>query len=213
MGRVAADDNSSAPGAIRYSVVRYPERFPEILKLRRAAYAADHKDAGYDSDDAVTGPRDLQATVVIAESAGRIIGSERLNPPISGPILYRNCRPEGPLHKLPPKSEFLEMSWGCIHPDHQGRGLFRSLSAHNLIAAEKFGRPYLLAGSSAKLWPFWRQCGYRKTGVTYRGAVTGIEHSVNLLDLAAVLAGRNIAPEFARVLLPLLAAARAAGSG
>lgn len=189
--------------SIRFSVVSFDERAPEIIELRRAAYSAAYTPDHYNEVASLTDPRDRQASVVIAELEGQIIASARLRPPLPGPILHANCRLEGSFSALPPKSELLECGWLCIHPDHQGKGLVWPFAAHKLAAAQQHGRPYIVAATEENNWPIWRSCGYRKIALSYRGAVTGIEYSVILLDLAAVLAGQGIAPALARALQEL----------
>lgn len=204
----------SGGGPARFSVVRYPERFPEILKLRRTAYQAAQKfgpDTAESEENEEADPRNLRSLTVIAEVAGQIVGSLRLTPPLPGPILHHTCKFSEPVQGLPPRSDFIEASWACVHPGHQGKGLFWYLAAYMVLVTEQLGKPYLVGGTDASMWPNWRRCGYRKTGSTYRGALSDNTYWVMYLDVEEILAGRNIAPEFARVLLPLVDTVRAIG--
>ena len=194
----------SAEDPIRFSVCRSPERLAEILQLRRLAFAAPRPSdpsstVAYEHD-----PRDEDASVVIAESAGRIIGSVRLCRPIPGPILHHTSRISGSTRGLPVRADYIETSRACIHPDHRGKGLFWHLVAHMLHAARAFGRPYLVAGTGSRHWRNWRRCGFTKIGATYRRAHSEAEYSVLVLELRRALEPRGIAPELARALAPLL---------
>ena len=178
-----------------FSIVGYPERRREILALRRAAYAASGKCGPDNATEENIDPRDFRAANVIAEVEGRIVASVRLTPPLPGPILQPSCALRGPTDQLPAHSDFVEASWGCIHSEFQGQGLLWQLSAHMLVAADTFGRPYLLIGSDRQIWRHWQRCGFRKTGVTYRGTLSGNEYFVVTLNLNEVLAGRGIDPK------------------
>lgn len=199
----------TAESSLRFSVIPYPERLSEIVELRHLAYTAANK-LGPGTVETVeteeADPRNRQATLVIAEDGEQIVASVRLTPPLAGPLFHHNCRFDGPVHGLPPRPEFLESAWACIHPDHQGKGLYWELVAHMVLAAKRLGKKYLVGGTTAHLWPNWRRCGYRNTGTRYTGVLSTTELWVVVLDVEEVLAGHNIAPEFARVLLPLAAA-------
>lgn len=191
---------------IRYRVVQYPERLDEVLALRRAAYGAAQKHGPDDAESAEgdgADPRNLRSSTVIAELEGQIIGSLRLAPPLPGPLLHHTCEFAEPVKGLPPRTEFIEASWACVHPAHQGKGLFWSISAYMVLVAKQLGKPYLVGGTDADMWRNWKRCGFRKTGSTYLGAISRNRYWVMLLNVDEVLAGHNIAPEFARVLLPL----------
>lgn len=194
-----------SPGPTRFDVVRYPERLPEILELRRVAFGAAGKIAPGTPAAELVDSRDLRSSIVIAQSAGHLVGSLRLTPALPGSVLGQ---PElvGPLPGLPATSEYLECSRACIHPDHQGEGLCWDLAAHMLTTARKLGKPYLVAAIAPDLWRFWWRCGYRKTGIPYINvAFRGHENEVGVLDVAAALEGRTIDAKLARVLSPLLA--------
>lgn len=194
------------PAQVQFSVVRNPERSAEVDELRRIAYGEAGK-SGPGSLEAgeVIDPRDLQAFVVIAEVAGRVVGSVRVIPPMPGPILHPECRLRGDTSSLPPRSGLAEGGWGCVHPDYQGQGLFWQLAAHMLLLGRDLGGTHLVAGSDVDLWPYWRRCGFSKTGVSYLGVHSGTEHAVMVIGLDALTSGRNMAPEFSRVLMPLAA--------
>ena len=205
--RLSAPRLSADP--IRFKVIAFPERIGEILELRKITYEAAQKIAPNTHPIDLTDSRDPKASFVIAESGGRIIGSVRLAPPVSGPLLYPDAMLKGPLTHIPPKSQILETAWACIHPDHQGQGLFWHLAAHMLITAKTYGKPFLIGAAEPKLWNNWRRCGYQKTGVSFERATTGREYSVIVLELAAVFEGRALGSSFAHALLPLLTASRA----
>ena len=179
-------------------VTRSLTRLPEILELRRLAYGA----AGKISSDAnafdLADPRDWGSTFVTAEVDGRLVGSLRLCRPLPGPLLDVEYRLDGPLDVLPHRMDLTEASRACVHPDFQGRGLCWHLAAHMLLAAAEQGRPYLLSACTPQLWNHWRRCGFRKTGVTAR--YRDVELAVILLDVEETLVGRDLAPEFVRVL-------------
>ena len=211
--RLPVPGAGDAADPIRFRVCRSPERLPEILQLRRLAFAAPRSPDPGSTETVEHDPRDEDASVVIAESAGRIIGSVRLYRPLPGPILHHTSRLSGSVQGLPAKADYIETSRACIHPDHRGRGLFWHLVAHMLHAARAFGRPYLLAGTERHHWRNWRRCGFTKIGATYRRAHSEAEYSVLVLELRRTLEQRGIAPELARALAPLLDSAPRATAG
>ena len=198
---------SSVDPPMRFTTVPYPERLGEILELRRAAYEAARKlgdDPARADEDQAWDPRNPGSTTLLAEMDGRLVGSLRLSHPLAGSFLHHSYRFDGPLTNLPPRSEILEGSWACVHPEYQGQGLFWQLAARMVQFAQDQGKAYLLGGADDGMWPTWQRCGYRETGLTYQGRLTGTPHRLMLLDVAAVSEGHHICPEFARVLLPLL---------
>ena len=184
---------------IRFSVVPFAERKAEILELRSVAYEEFHRLGTYRQAENLTDPHDAPSSMVIAERDGMVIGSVRLAPPLAGPILNRYYPLCGSLSVLPPQTHFIESGWGCIHPEHQGRGLFWYLVGHKLLAARAFGVPYIVGSTAESLWPLWQSCGYRKIELSYPGMVTGIHYSAMRLELDKVLAGEGIAPVLSRV--------------
>ncbi|MCG8461773.1 MAG: hypothetical protein MI919_36285 [Holophagales bacterium] len=196
-----------SPG-IRFGLVRNPHRAAEIRELRRLAYSSAGKSGpdGLDGEESAAepaDPRDARAFTVIAEDGDQLVGSVRVIPPGDGPILHPTCQLLGDVGALPPRHQLAEGGWGCVHPSHRGQGLFWSLAAHMFLLGHDLGGTHMLAGSDGELWTYWRRCGFRKTGITYRGTHSGAEYSVIVVDLAEVLAGLRLVPEFARVLLPL----------
>ena len=190
----------------RFDVLRFPDRWPELLELRRAAYVADGLVSPETNAADLYDPRDDRAAVVVAQSQGRLVGSLRLTPSLeAGPILHHTCQFAEPVRGLPDKSEYLEVSRVCVIPEHRGHGLLWELAARMVILAREQGKRFLVGGIRPGLWPYWQRCGYRKTGVTYRQmGFGGIEHEVGILDVEETLTGRSLDPKFARVLLPLV---------
>ncbi len=187
-----------------FSVVRFSQRQSEILELRRIAYAEAGKLGRGKAKTDETDSRDAEALVVIAEVTGQLVASVRLALARPGLIFDQSCRFHGDLHSVPSGSDSVEASWGCIHPDLQGKGLFWLLAAHMLIEAAHLGRGYILSGTDVNLWSYWRRCGFRATGATYRYAHSDHRYQLIVLDIQAALAGRGIDPKFASVLVPLI---------
>lgn len=195
---------SSVPDRFRFEVVRHGDhRMEEILDLRRTAYVEAGKVDPLIASSKMTDRRDRHAWIVIAQADHRIVGTLRLAPPLPGPIL--GCPELGEsVPGLPPGSDYLECSKVCVHPEAQGQGLFWYLAAHMLFTAREVGTPYLVGGIDRSLWHFWSRCGYRRVGASYLSrSLTGIQHWVGLLDVAASLAGRTISPKFAHLLAKL----------
>lgn len=190
---------------LRFSLVRCGERAEELRELRGAAYGGAGKSGPERPDSDRSDPREDRAVMILAEVEGRLAGSLRVIPPGPGPILHPECRLEGDLGTLPPCAETAEGGWGCVHPDFGGRGLFWHLSARMFTVAHEFGANWLIAGSDAQLWQFWQRCGFRKTGITYRGVYSRALYSMMIAKIVDVLRGRGVAPELAEVLEPLVA--------
>lgn len=180
----------------RFTVLRYPQHFEEIRALRRLAYGR----AGKSGPDPIRleGPdrRDLESRVV-AGWVGQNLDNEtlvtsiRLNRPVPGPRLHHTCRLRGEVSTLPAVDSTTECGWGCVHPEFHGRGLVWELAAHMVLAARQMGRPYVISGTDAQVWPMWERTGFRRTGAMYTGAVSGNDYWVMVLDIDAVLTGRQ----------------------
>ena len=183
------------PSPIRYRVLQGLERYDEVLALRREAFGVGHL--------AVTlaDPRDRQASLIAALSGTRIIATLRLTPPLPGPLFHPATRFRGRVHELPARSECLESSRACIHPDFRGQGLFWQLAAEMVCTARDLGKPYLVGGADQNLLSFWTRCGFEAAGVTYGYPGGSIEkYRVVVLEVTRVLAGRGIAPELEQAL-------------
>ena len=188
-------------GLFRYTVLRYPERFAEICALRRLAYGEAGKSGPDAVDTDLPDERDLEARVVVGLRGETLLSSIRLNLPMVGSRLHSTCRLRGDLNQLPRQADTSECGWGCVHPDYKGRGLLWELAAHMVLAARRMGRPYVLSGTDAAVWPMWQRVGYRKTDVTYTGALSGNRYWVMVLDLEEVLSGeRSLGRRFAAAL-------------
>lgn len=212
-GETSAASNRGPSGATmapyRFGVVHSPERLSEVLELRRITHLAAGQVEPHRTAAEMVEPRDLEATMVIAEQADQLVGTTRLVPPLEGTILHCGCRLEGAVDELPPKDEMIEASSGCIHPEHQGQGLFWNLVAHAWnTAAQVYGRPLLVGACEDRLWPFWQRCGFCRVPVYYAGAVTGRRYQVMLLELAPVLEGQGVDRRLARHLRALRSADR-----
>lgn len=189
--------------SLSFRLVRFEERRDELLELRRAAYGAVGKLGPGRAKQVETDSRDEQAWILVAEEAGRPAASVRLTPPLPGPVqtqvqLWSSLDP-----KLPRSFEhdYTEVSWACIHPDHQGRGLFWSLAAGMIQSSAKLGRRYLIGGADDHLWRYWQRCGFRDTGFVYRNP--GSDHSFRMIvfDTEATWAPGELDPRLERELM------------
>ena len=201
----AVPDISAEASEPRFDVLAYPERIDEILELRRLANCSANLLPPETLAAELIDPRDFEASNVVAEISGRLVGTLRLAPPLEGFILNQANPCVRPVNGLPGTSEYLETAWASIHPNYHGRGILWHLVAHMVLTAKQRAKPFLVGGTSPDMWRFWRRCGYRKTGILYLGRnAPSLQYSVIILDVEAAIEGRNIAPQLARVLGPLL---------
>ena len=185
-----------------FRLVRFQDRQDEILELRRAAYTSVGKLGPGRAKQVETDSRDERAWVLVAEEAGQLVACVRLTPPLPGPVqtqvqLWSRLNPD-----LPGTFEldYTEVSWACIHPDHQGRGLFWSLAAQMILAAAKLGRRYLIGGADDSLWSYWRRCGFRDTGFVYRHGLSDHAFRMIVFDTEAPRSSLALDPRLEREL-------------
>lgn len=164
--------------------------YREVLALRKLAYVQAGK-VSPDAPEAEMGDDfDRQSRIVTARYRGRLVGSIRVMFPRSeSDRLKHEDYCELPA-SLPPRTEIVEMSKACTHPEFRGSDLFYSIIKHGALAAIQSRRKYILMSCTDQLYPIYKKLGFDDLGVSYVHAKMGLRHYVMLGEVAAMVAGR-----------------------
>lgn len=165
-------------------MLRSDERADDVSALRRLAFAG--RFGPEDLAQGISDPRESRARVVVAEGERALVGSVRLIPPGPGPLLYPTTRFVGDVGTLAPDPVRAEAGWGCVHPEHQGTGLFRRLMKRTISVARSFKAEALILATRREHSAFWRSLDFEVTGVSYRGAFSGADYVVVSVDLLRI---------------------------
>ncbi len=178
----------STSRAFDFGCVRSEEDYGEVLALRRLAYVHAGK-AGSDTAAEEMGDAfDARSRILTAKYRGRMVGSVRVMFPRTeaDPLKHEEyCT----LPKLPPRSEIVEASKACTHPDFRRSDLFYSLARQAGLVTLQSGRRYILLSCTDSLVRLYKKLGYKDLGVSYVHRTMGLRHHVMLGDVLSMLVG------------------------
>jgi predicted GNAT family N-acyltransferase len=180
----------STSRAFDFGNVQGEADYREVLALRRLAYV----DAGKISSDAIEASMgdafDRQSRIITARYRGLLVGTIRVMfPRNESDRLKHEDYCELPA-SLPPRTEIVEMSKACTHPEFRGSDLFYSIIKHGALAAIQSRRRYILMSCTDQLYPIYKKLGFKDLGISYVHAGMGLKHYVMLGEIAAMVAGR-----------------------
>jgi hypothetical protein len=180
----------STSRAFDFGSVRSEEEYQEVLELRRLAYVHAGKLSPDAPVEAMGDQLDRQSRIVTARYRGRLVGTVRVMFPRSESDRLRHedyC--ELPA-SLPPRTEIVEVSKACTHPEFRGSDLFYSIVKHAALVAIQSRRRYILMSCTDQLLPIYKKLGLRDLRVSYVHAGMGLRHTVLLGEVAPMAAGR-----------------------
>jgi hypothetical protein len=175
--------------AFDFGSVRTEEEYAEVLALRRLAYIHAKKVAPDASPEQMGDEFDARSRIITARYRGRLIGSTR--------VVFARSETDRLKHDdyvelpawLPPRTEIIESSKTCTHPDFRGNDLFYSLLKHMALVTFQARRRWLLMSCTDGLRPLYKKLGCKDVGVTYVHPTMGIKHHVMIGDVLSMLVG------------------------
>ena len=180
----------STSRAFDFGSVADEDDYREVLALRRLAYVHAEKVSPDAADEEMGDAFDTQSRIITARYRGKMVGSIRVMFPRSeSDRLKHEDYCELPA-SLPPRTEIVEMSKACTHPDFRGSDLFYSIIKHGGLVAIQSRRRYILMSCTDQLYPIYKKLGFQDLGVPYVHATMGLRHHVMLGEVAAMVAGR-----------------------
>lgn len=179
----------STSRAFDFGSVSSEAEYAEVLALRRLTYVHAKK-VPPDAADADMGDEfDARSRIITARYRGTLIGSTRVVfARTDGDRLKHDDYVQLPSW-LPPRSEIIESSKTCTHPDFRGNDLFYSLLKQMAIVTLGAGRRWLLMSCTDSLRLLYRKLGCVDVGVTYLHPTMGIKHHVMLGDVLSMVVG------------------------
>lgn len=179
----------STSRAFDFGNVTTEEEYREVLALRRLAYVQAKKVSPDATDEQMGDEFDACSRIVTARYRGRLVGSTRV----------AFARTEGDRLKhdeyvklpswLPSRTEMIESSKTCTHPDFRGSDLFYSLLKQMAIVMLQSGRRWLLMSCTDGLRPLYKKLGAKDVGVTYVHPTMGLKHHVMMGDIVSMVVG------------------------
>jgi len=180
----------STSRAFDFGSVADEDDYREVLALRRLAYVHAEKVSPDAADEEMGDAFDPQSRIITARYRGKMVGSIRVMFPRSeSDRLKHEDYCELPA-SLPPRTEIVEMSKACTHPEFRGSDLFYSIIKHGGLVAIQSRRKYILMSCTDQLYPIYKKLGFKDLGVSYVHAKMGLRHYVMLGEVAAMVAGR-----------------------
>ena len=180
----------STSRAFDFGSVRNEDEYREVLALRRLAYVHAGKASPDTADEKMGDDFDRHSRIITARYRGRLVGSIRVTfPRTETDRLKHEDYCELPA-SLPPRTEIVEMSKACTHPEFRGSDLFYSIIKHGGLVAIQSRRRYILMSCTDQLYPIYMKLGFQDLGVSYVHATMGLRHRVLLGEVAAMVAGR-----------------------
>lgn len=175
--------------AFDFGSVRSEEEYAEVLALRRLAYIHAKKISPEATPEQMGDEFDARSRIVTARYRGRLIGSTR--------VVFARSETDRLKHDdyvelpawLPPRTEIIESSKTCTHPDFRGNDLFYSLLKHMALVTFQARRRWLLMSCTDGLRPLYKKLGCKDVGVTYVHPTMGIKHHVMIGDVLSMLVG------------------------
>lgn len=175
--------------AFDFDTVRSEGDYQEVLELRRLAYVHAKKVAPDAPASQMGDPFDARSRIVTARYRGKLVGSTRVAFAQRDTDRLKHDEYVRLPDTLPPRTEIIESSKTCTHPDFRGSDLFYSLLKHMAIVTLQAGRRWLLMSCTDGLRPLYKKLGCVDVGVTYVHPTMGIRHHVMIGDVVSMIAG------------------------
>jgi hypothetical protein len=181
----------------KFRFIKTEKEYEEVLKLRFLAY----KEAGKVSEGKthvdMAAPLDCFSRIMGVYHFDKLIGSVAIGFPPSDKILLDIERgfPGGFPKKIPPKTQIVEISRLCTHPEYRRTDLLVRMFEYTYKTVHCGQRGYYLTSTDDKLWPLYRRLGFKKTGMNYpHPFLAGIKHHVILGKKTTPDSGLGINP-------------------
>lgn len=169
--------------------VRDEADYREVLALRRAAYVAAGKAPPDATDEQMGDALDARSRIVTARYNGRLVGSIRVTfPRAESDRLRHEDYCELP-RDFPARTEVVEMSKACTHPEFRGSDLFYAVTKQAALVAIQARRRYILMSCSDDLHALYRKLGLADLGIAYVHPTMGVRHHVMLGDAVSMITG------------------------
>lgn len=180
---------TSTSRAFDFGNVTNEEEYREVLALRKLAYVHAKKISPDANEDQLGDEFDAISRIVTARYRGRLVGSTR--------VVFARTDADRLKHDdyvklpawMPPRTEMIESSKTCTHPDFRRSDLFYSLLKQMAIVMLQSGRRWLLMSCTDALRPLYKKLGCTDVGVTYVHPTMGIKHHVMMGDVVSMMAG------------------------
>ncbi len=180
----------STSRAFDFGWVHGDEEYRKVLELRRLAYVHAKKVSDDTKDEDMGDAYDARSRIIVARYRGRLVGTLRVMfPATDGDRLKHEDFCTLPA-TMPPRTEIVEASKACTHPDFRGSDLFYSTLQHASLVTMQARRRYIFMSCQDSLLPIYLKLGFEKLPVSYVHPTMKLRHHVLLGDVAAMAAGR-----------------------
>lgn len=175
-----------------FSYSKSARDYEDVLKLRLEAYQASGKLSDDVDLEFMRDEFDSRSRILTVRLNGELIGSARaMFHEIGDKTSHERYLSYPP--DFPQITECLEVSRVCVNPGYQGAGLARELAKHLALLTVKAGRKYIFLSAAEGLIDFWKDLGFRETGITYVHKQLGnLDHKLLVNDVQKSILGRGI---------------------
>ncbi len=181
----------------RFRFVKTQEEYEQVLALRFAAYKAAGKVTAETNIGSMAAPLDHISRILIALHGDKVIASVSLSFPETNDTTMDTERPlkGGYPDFIPPKIEMIEVARLCTDPDYRRGDLLLRMFENIYKVLVTSDRKYLITSTDKKLWPLYKNLGFKKLGLKYdHPYLAGIEHDVILVHVNVATSGKDIDP-------------------
>ena len=181
----------------RFRFVKTQEEYEQVLALRFAAYKAAGKVTAETTIGSMAAPLDHISRILIALHGDKVIASVSLSFPETNDTTMDTERPlkGGYPDFIPPKIEMIEVARLCTDPDYRRGDLLLRMFENIYKVFVTSGRKYLISSTDKKLWPIYKNLGFKKVGLKYdHPYLAGIEHDIILIHISVPTTGKGINP-------------------
>ena len=179
----------------RFRFVRTQEEYEQVLKLRYIAYGDAGKLPEGASPETMAAPLDSISRILIALHGDTVVASVAMSFPESEDVVLDTERalPNGYSEQIPMKTQMIEIARLCTDPKYRRGDLLLRMFEHIYKVFATSDRKYLISSTDDKLWPIYRNLGFKKMGLKYAHPVlAGIQHEIILINLMVPVTGKGI---------------------
>lgn len=191
----------SSSRALEFGCVRSDEEYRDILELRRLAYVHAKKVSADVKDVEMADAFDARSRILYARYRGKMVASVRLMFPRGASDALKHEEYLRLPETLPSRTDLVEVSKACTHPDFRGSDLFYSMMKQTALTTVQSGRKFVLMSCTDSLLPIYAKLGLRKFGAGYDHPSMRLRHHLCLGDVARMVAGEGLNPVFWNVVI------------
>jgi hypothetical protein len=175
--------------AFKFRFVQTHDEYIEVLNLRYLAYKSAGKVDEHSSIKNMIAPLDHKSRILIAYHDTQIIASVALTFPddVNMVLDTEHALSSGYPSFFPSKTDMIEVSRLCTHPDYRRGDLLHRMFEHIYKINALTKKSLMVTSCDDKLWPIYKKLGFKKCDLSYNHPyLKGIRHHIIYITLGRV---------------------------